>query len=409
MAACSCSKCGRAYTQPIERLADMIRMGRTRCQICGASLVFPDEALAAASDRGSIGALTQYACRACQRTWATSPEDLERRRRTGCRMCGAPLIRSTLEALDSYARGRRMSGTRARLACLLCGRTTTLDGSSPEDIHRCQFCGVGLRLPAAPGQPARVPPLTEPPASRAEVVGMFDPAARKSDLMRFFAHVLLARSERGEVGPAEARRVVAQLGAVDRWSPAAGAPFWPLSVAEAEAAAPPVLFPGKPHHVERHGAGSDVVFVTGDSGKTMSEQALVVNTIGLATLVFGGFGLFIVEGEPAGGDQQRIRIALRPRGPSGVDLALFTQVNDEAPEPASRKASAAFGDLISRQKGPLVAYFGTLAVFGTWAEGPAVAAATVPAITERLEYLGLGSVAGSWAERLCLGKAADAG
>jgi hypothetical protein len=226
--------------------------------------------------------------------------------------------------------------------------------------------------------------------------------------MRFCGHVLLARSERGDVGLEEARRVVAQLDVVDRWSPEMGVPFWPLSVAEAEAAVPPVLFPGKPHRVDRHDADSDVVFVTGESGRKTSEQSRVVNAIGLATLVFGGFGLFIVEGEPATGDQRRIRIALRPRG-LGVDLALFTQINDETPEPASRQASGAFGDLISRQKGPLIAYYGTLAVFGTWADGSAAAAATAPAITERLEYLGLGNLAGSWVGRLCLAKAADVG
>ena len=324
-------------------------------------------------------------------------------------MCGAPLSRSTLEALDTLARQRRRSGTRARLQCLLCQHITWLDGSSPEDIHRCQFCGAGLRLPAAAGQPARIPPLAEPPASRAEVNGIFARAARKSDLMTFCRHVLLARSERLELGAAEARRLVVQLDVVDRWHPETGAPFWPLSVAEAEGAAPPVLFPGKSHRSERHDDGTDIVFVMGESAKTTSERSRVVNAIGLATLVFGGVGLFVLEGEPATGDQQRIRVALLPRGDAGVDLALFTQVNDEAPEPASGKANAAFGDLISGQKGPLVAYYGTLAVFGTWADGSAVAAATVPAITERLEYLGLGSLAGGWPERLCLAKAADAG
>jgi hypothetical protein len=237
---------------------------------------------------------------------------------------------------------------------------------------------------------------------------MFGRAAQKSDLMRFCGRVLLARSERGEVGSAEVRRLAAQLEAVDGWSPEAGVPLWPLSVAEAEGAVPPVLFPGKPHRVERYGAGSDVVFVTGESAKRASDESRVINASGLQTLVFGGFGLFVVEGEPATGDQQRIRIALRPHGDSGVTLELLTQVNDETPEPASRKASAAFGDMISRQKGPLVAYYGTLAVFGTWADSSPVAAATVPAITQRLEYLGLGGLAGRWAERLCLAQSADA-
>jgi hypothetical protein len=411
MPAYSCSECGRAYTQPLERLVDLIRMGRTRCQICGGGLAFPDEVLAAISvrtDSEGPATLAQYTCRVCRRTWATSPEDLERRRGTGCRMCGAPLSRSTLEALDSFARERRVSGTGPRLKCLLCGRTTMLQGATPEDIHRCQFCGAGMRLPTAAGKPARVPPLTEPPASRAELVGIFR-GVGKTDLMRFCGQVLLARSKRGEVGPAEARRVVAQLGAVDRWCPETGVPFWPLPVAEAEAAVPPVLFPGKPHDVDRHDAGSDVVFVVGESARRPSGESRVINAIGFATLLSDGFGLFVVEDEPAAGDQQRIRIALRPRGDLGVDLALFTQINDEAPEPASRKARTAFDDVVSRQKGPLVAYYGTLALFGTWAGGSAVAAATMAAITERLEYLGLGALAGAWAARLCLARAAGAG
>jgi len=407
MATCSCPKCGREYAQPLATLAERLRHGKTQCLMCGAEMVFSEEVHAALEDGGAVdlAALRSYTCASCGCTWATSPDELTRRRRTGCRVCGAPLRAETLAALDALAAVPAVPTREATLHCLVCQRATKVRAHAPDDLHPCRFCGAELRLPSADGQPARPPPLAEPAATPEDVVRAFRDLGRGSALLELVREMLLARAGRQEVGAAEAAHAARCLAWIDAWRPEPGVPFWPLTVEDAEDALPPILYPGKPYDVERGDAGSEIVFVVSQADPQVSAETQVVNVFGLIGLMTVGWGVRRSEKAPAVGDQRRARIAFRPRAEGGVTLALSTQFNDEPPRPAPRAVGEAFGAFVSGQKEALVAYWGTRALFGSWAGGSAAAAATVPALAQRLAALGLERHAVRWAPRLCLTRA----
>jgi len=400
MLAYSCSECGREYIQPLEGLVERLRSGRTRCQLCGGDLTFPEEvsaALAGGGDGVDLEALAEYACDACGKTWKTSATGLQRRRRTGCRFCGAPLRAEVLAILDSLAEERTGPVAHARLECLICLRPTLVDSPAAEEQYACQFCGVRLRLPMEDGEPARPPPPTEPAASRDEVAAILDEAGGLGDLAIMVGEFLVARAERGDVGAGEARFLASQLAVLSRWSPEPGRAFLPIHIDEAVRTVPALLYPGQHCRVERRPEGTDLVF-TIKSRRRMSG-ATVTNMIGFATLAFAGMGVFVTGEEEAMPDQRQIRIAVRSVA-GGVELVPFAEIHNERPKLVGGKAARAFAGGVADRANALTAYYGALTLFGTWAGGLPAVSVTVPAIAHRLTALGLGGQTGRWATHL---------
>jgi hypothetical protein len=181
-----CGGCDRQYRMSVDDARDKLENSRTRCQMCGGELAFPEEL------RASLPAETRAV-------------------RTRCPCCGAASqARPVEEGLEAACVGCRL-------------------------IFTCDDQGGAAQLVGIPG--ARATP--------ADVDEARLPSSPEHDVMRA---VLRARAERQELARMELRRVVDNLKLVEAWPGVSGRVTIPLRRPEAIGALSALLF--RPHDLK---------------------------------------------------------------------------------------------------------------------------------------------------------------
>jgi hypothetical protein len=209
---------------------------------------------------------------------------------------------------------------------------------------------------------------------------------------------LLARAARGEVGPDEAARAPGLLRALAGWNPAEGdeTVHLPLPLDEAEHVVPRLLFGKETWVVDRAGGGVEVVMILDQSGRMGEAGTMILSSVlGAALIATTGVGFFLVpkvggrrRGEVENPDQQRLRVALEPRGGGVAIASVATQTNQGRPRPMPAQALRDMAAAVAGRADVVRLHYVTQALFGPEVRGPAVDGAAPQALVARLQDLG---------------------
>jgi hypothetical protein len=390
----SCSRCKRPIRAPRAQALVLLRKKRTRCQVCGSALEFPKDVLDEFEGAHKVGAKdvredVSFKCEGCKRTYKRPLGDLVVaivKNKTTCTLCAKPYVFPP-EVHEAVAK-LKAQGAIAReleIECPVCLRGVRGDGRAPDTVMTCGYCGARLR--AGPdGEGCRAPPL-EGAAASPDAVKRALARMPRDEAAVAAGQALLARASRGETAEGEPEAVVERLARLAEWHPEEySSPFVPLSVADAEAAVPAILFTGLVGHRDRSSGTLELVFTIGRQ-TAMTGQGLI-NVVSLATVLAGGGGVFLLGGDGSTRDAlQRLRLSFNET-PRGVELGIAHQVDDGRPKRGGAKEHAALRDRLVAMAPAFRNYFALGAIYGACARGSTLVAASVPAIERRLTALG---------------------
>ncbi len=407
----SCSRCRRPIKAPRAQALVLLARKRTRCQVCGADLVFPKDVIDEFEGAHKVGASdvradVSYTCGCPGRKYKRPLGDLVvavTKKKTTCPICSQPF--AFPEEVHQAVAKLRAAGQLAREAetsCPICDRTARGDGREPDKVLKCGYCGARFLLPGD-GPGCRLLPV-EGAAATVEQVQKSLEKMPGDEIGRIVSQALLARAARGEVAKGEAKRLAELHAAIAEWDPNEREEcFLPLEEAEAEKVVPALLFPGMVAYRDYPGGVLELVFTIGQSTGLTDQGKLkaAVNVIGVVTLFAAGGGFFMTGGDDTRAVQHRLRVSVTESG-GGVVLGLSHQVDDGTPKLAGKKELAAFREQIKAIEPALRCYYALAAVYGPWAEGTPCVAATESAIEKRLVALGdpLAKKAGQVAPKL---------
>ena len=402
----SCSQCSRTGKKAAHILAWEVENNRARCDYCGGALEFPpgfQAQIDAANDFGGLDLrdTVTYSCPQCVRPIESTLEGVLRlvaRGRTRCQICANSLVfpAAVVEAIKRENAAAAAAPGVIRYPCPIC--TKPIAAAPTQGAVACTYCGAAPLPPLAAGQPWRPPPDSIPPAELDDVRAIAGELKQSSDsLCQLVYWVLKARAKRGQVSAAEAMIAKARVLRWSSWRPSNADPrYLPLELEEAEVLLPALVFPGAGCRVEDRRAGASValVFANQDglakrSAAKLALEALDAGISAVATVGALSQGVAIDPGaRGVGPSGLRVRLHLCTRG-EGVELSLHSQYGGDAPKPMAGKVEARFlAERVQARARQVACWFSLGALFGAWVGLPCLTRVQPQAAALRLVELG---------------------
>ena len=380
----TCTKCSRRGKKAAHVLAWEVENKRARCDYCGGALEFPPDFQARLDSANQFGGLdlrdtVTYSCPQCVRPIESTLEGVLRlvaRGRTRCQICANSLVfpAAVVEAIQRERAAAAAAPGELRYPCPIC--TKVIAAAPNQGPVACTYCGAAPLPPLAQGQPWRPPPDPIPAAELDEVRAIASELKQSSDsLCQLVYWILKARAKRDQVSAAETVVAKARVLRWASWRPSQADPrYLPLDFEDAELLLPPLVFPGAACQVEGRGRGDALALVfpnqEGLAKRSAGKLALEALDAGISAVATVG-GLmegFVLDPEARGVGPSglRVRLHLQGRG-EGVELSLHSQYGGDTPKPMPPKVEARFlAERVHARARQVASWFALGALFGTW-------------------------------------------